>query len=75
MQVNESQASAAERPGINHNTTQNRFELEVDGQLAHADYRREDNVLIFHHTWVPEDLRGKGHAAAVVRAGLEYARN
>ena len=73
--INRSQTSAAEQAGIRHNQAQNRFELEVNNELAHADYRREGDTLIFHHTYVPESARGQGLGAKVVRAALEYAQN
>lgn len=72
---NRSQVSDAERPGVRHNDAQNRFELDVDGGLAHLDYRREGDTLIFHHTYVPESARGQGHGARVVRAAMEFAQN
>ncbi len=59
---------------VTHNEARNRFELAVDGQLAHADYRRAGDTLVFYNTYVPESLRGRGYAAQVVRAGLAYAR-
>lgn len=58
-----------------HNEQKGRFQLDVDNRLAHADYRREGSTLVFYHTYVPETHRGKGYAARVVRAGLEYARS
>lgn len=74
--VNESQTAGPETPGVHHNHEQNRFEIDVDGAaLAHADYRREGDTLVFYRTYVPESARGQGHAAKLVRAGLEYARN
>jgi predicted GNAT family acetyltransferase len=73
---NENQATAAERQGVHHNQEQNRFELSLDGaDPAHADYRRDGDTLVFHHTYVPESARGQGHAATIVRAALDYARD
>lgn len=71
---NTSQTSQSERPGVQHNDAQNRFELEVDGRLAHVDYRREGDVMIFHHTYVPESVRGQGYAGKVVSTALNFAR-
>lgn len=66
----------ATQPTVQHNQEQNRFELDLDGdQPAHTDYRREGDTLVFHHTYVPVAERGQGHAATVVRAGLDYARD
>lgn len=73
---NENQATAAGEPGVRHNQDKNRFELRVDGaEPAHADYRRHEDTLEFHHTYVPESARGQGHAATIVRAALDYARD
>ena len=36
--------------------------------------RREDGVVVFDHTFVPEPERGQGIAAALVSAGVEWAR-
>ena len=60
-------------PVIN-NVNHQRFEAEVDGQLAFASYIRESDRVIFDHTFVPDLLCGKGVAATLVRAALDEAR-
>lgn len=58
-----------------HNPAEQRFELVIDGHMAKAEYRRDsDQTLVFHHTLVPNELRGRGLAGRVVKAGLDYAR-
>ena len=57
-----------------HNPAQHRFELNVDGQTVFTEYRRAGNTMTFYHTLTPPALRGRGLAAKVVQAGLEYAR-
>ena len=57
-----------------HNIPSRRFEQRLDGGMAYASYRHDDNRIIFDHTYVPEALRGKGLAAKVVRAALDEAR-
>ena len=59
---------------IVHNAAKNRFELDVDGQTVFTEYRRANGVLTFYHTLTPPALRGRGLAAKVVQAALEYAR-
>jgi uncharacterized protein len=59
---------------VRHNPQQSRFEIEVDGRLAVADYVVSGDALVFTHTWVPPELRGRDLAARLVRAGLEFAR-
>lgn len=61
-------------PPVHHNTRESRFEIEVDGRLAVADYLSEGNRMTFTHTFVPVELRGGDLAARLVRAGLEHAR-
>lgn len=39
-----------------------------------AGYRMEGKLMIFTHTFVPPELRGRGIAANLIRAGLDYAR-
>ncbi len=51
-----------------------RFELDVDGDVAFAQYRRDGDVIDFVHTFVPEPLRGRGLATRLVKAGLASAR-
>lgn len=52
-----------------------RFELEVDGQVAVLEYREQGpNVLVFTHTFVPPELRGRDLAAQLTRFALEDAR-
>lgn len=59
---------------VQHNAAQRRFEVEIDGHLSEADYEIQGERMIFTHTFVPSELRGRGIAEKLVRAGLEYAR-
>lgn len=59
---------------IRHNEDARRFEAVVDGQLAHADYRLEGDVMQLHHTEVPSAFEGRGIAAKLVAAAFEHAR-
>jgi predicted GNAT family acetyltransferase len=59
---------------IRHNPAASRFETIVDGHLSVADYVLAGNRMIFTHTFVPDALRGRGIAAALVGAALEEAR-
>ena len=60
---------------VSHNRADHRFEAQVDGRFAVCDYDRRDATLIFTHTFVPPELRGRGLAEKLVRAGLQYARD
>ena len=59
---------------VRDNADRHRFELETDGHVAFAEYRRNDGVLTVLHTEVPKELNGKGIGSALVRGLLEIAR-
>jgi predicted GNAT family acetyltransferase len=44
-----------------------RFELDVDGRLAWADYRRRDAELVIPHVEADPELRGTGAADRLMR--------
>jgi hypothetical protein len=52
-----------------------RFELHVDGRVCELEYRLEGGRVVFTHTGVPAPLQGRGHAARLVEAGLQWARS
>lgn len=58
-----------------HNAPNSRFEVEIDGLLAVVDYEEVDNVVNVTHTGVPKELEGRGIAASLNKALLEYAKN
>lgn len=60
---------------VHHNSAEHRFEASVDGKLCVADYELRDGEIVFTHTYVPVDLRGRGIAEKLVRAALEFARD
>ena len=57
-----------------HNTAKQQFELDVGGQVVFTEYRLSPGLITFVHTLTPPALRGRGLAAQVVQAGLDYAR-
>jgi predicted GNAT family acetyltransferase len=60
---------------IRHNEAESQFETTVDGHVALAAYDLEEpNRIVFTHTEVPESLSGRGIAGAIVKYGLDYAR-
>lgn len=59
---------------IVNNPAANRFEIALDGHLAVCDYRREGTTLVLPHTLVPTALQGRGIAALLVQAALDWAR-
>jgi uncharacterized protein len=57
-----------------HNREASRFEATVDGHLCVCQYRVYGKVMMLTHTGVPAALRGRGIAAQLVQAALEFAR-
>ncbi len=62
-------------PNVRHNASAKRYELEIDGHLSVAEYVSDGSRLIFTHTMVPPELRGRGVAEKLVRAALEDVRS
>jgi predicted GNAT family acetyltransferase len=53
---------------------QNRFYKVVNGMESHMDYElHQPSTVVFYHTYVPEELRGKGLAKEIIREGLDWA--
>lgn len=59
---------------VRDNRTKSRFELDVDGGMAFANYRRTPSSVIITHTKTPRELRGRGVASELVRGALELIR-
>ena len=51
-----------------------RFELDVDGGVAFANYRLAPGTIILTHTETPGPLRGRGIASQLVKGALEMIR-
>ena len=58
---------------IKHLTDKQRFYVEIEGHTAHVDYNIEDGGLDIRHTIVPNEIGGRGIAAALVRTAYDYA--
>ena len=61
---------------ITHNAEQQRFEVRAEGWLCRLDYQMHDEGKVAHfvHTEVALAVEGRGIAAALVRAALEWAQ-
>jgi uncharacterized protein len=59
---------------IVHRAEASRFEARLSEGLALCVYRRDGDVLLLTHTEVPMALEGRGIAAELVRASLDWAR-
>ena len=56
------------------NPERSRYEVELDGACAIAEYSLADGMILFSHTEVPPEHEGKGIGKALIRAGLAAAR-
>jgi uncharacterized protein len=59
---------------VRDNKGQRRFELDVEGQIAFANYRETPQALIITHTETPRALRGRGIASELVKGALQLIR-
>ena len=59
---------------VRDNKAQSRFELDVEGGVAFANYRATPSTVIITHTETPRTLRGRGIASELVRGALELIR-
>jgi len=59
---------------VRDNKVQSRFELDVDGGLAFANYRLTPSAVIITHTETPRALRGHGIASQLVEGALALIR-
>ena len=60
---------------VRHDTQAQQFWLEPEpGLRCVLDYRRQGDAVVFTHTGVPAALQGRGLAAQLVSAGLQWAR-
>ena len=59
---------------VRDNPDRHRYELEVDGHVAFAEYGLTAGVITFIHTEVPKELGGKGVGSTLARGALEDVR-
>jgi uncharacterized protein len=59
---------------VRDNKALSRFEMDVDGGLAFANYRRTPSAVIITHTETPRALRGRGIASELVDGALQLIR-
>ena len=59
---------------VGDNKAQNRFELDVEGAVAFANYRLAPGAVIITHTETPRALRGRGIASELVQGALKLIR-
>jgi uncharacterized protein len=59
---------------IIHRAEARRYEVTVDGHISVCEYELAEKRMVFTHTLVPPELRGRGIAEQLVRAALADAR-
>ncbi|HEY0970863.1 MAG TPA: GNAT family N-acetyltransferase [Gemmatimonadales bacterium] len=61
-------------PGVTHDPSNDRFEIDLPSGQATLKYALEGDRLILLHTEVPREAEGQGYGGALVRAALDHAR-
>jgi predicted GNAT family acetyltransferase len=64
----------AETIDVVMNEAEHRFEARLGDEIAFAEYRLRDGVMILPHTVVPDAFAGRGVGGQLARAALGYAR-
>jgi predicted GNAT family acetyltransferase len=72
--VNHSNWGIARMAAVRDDKAQSRFELDVEGAVAFANYRLTPSAVIITHTETPRSLRGRGIASELVKGALELIR-
>jgi len=61
-------------PHVRDNKALSRFEMDVDGGVAFANYRMMPQAVVITHTETPRALRGQGLASQLVEGALALIR-
>lgn len=61
-------------PEVIHEKENERFVIYAEGNEVYVEYTMRNNTIDLNHTYTHPALRGKGLAAQVVRAALEFAK-
>ena len=59
---------------VQHDQGKQRFEVALGDEQAVLNYNLRDKALVITHTGVPPAWEGRGIAASLTRAALDYAR-
>ncbi|GLH76038.1 N-acetyltransferase [Bradyrhizobium sp. SSBR45G] len=59
---------------VRDNKAQSRFELDIEGRIAFANYRATPQAVIITHTETPLPLRGRGIGSELVKGALALIR-
>jgi predicted GNAT family acetyltransferase len=64
----------AKNAAVVHNASNQRFEIDIDGQLSILEHTFKNHRLFLMHTEVPPALESQGLGTKLAHAALEYAR-
>jgi predicted GNAT family acetyltransferase len=59
---------------VRDNPALHRYELDVEGHVAFAEYRLAPDTITFVHTVVPNELSGRGIGSRLAKSVLEAVR-
>jgi predicted GNAT family acetyltransferase len=59
---------------VRDDSASQRYELDVEGELAFIDYLRDGHKVVMTHAEVPSALRGGGVGSALVKGALALVR-
>lgn len=59
---------------VTNNEKEQRFEILEGDHLGYLEYRFYKNNIAMMHTFVPDELEGRGIASALAHYALEWAR-
>jgi uncharacterized protein len=59
---------------IENNEAEERFEVNVQGQVSFVSYQRSPGRIVYVHTEVPQNLTGNRIGSRLANTALEYAR-
>ena len=64
----------SEATDVKRNDERQRYELEVEGDVAFADYQLRPGRVLFTHTVVPRHLEGRGIGTRLMKGALNDVR-
>jgi predicted GNAT family acetyltransferase len=74
MQANKAFETALMSSAVRDNPARSRFELEIDGTVAIANYRIAGDAITIFHTETPAHLRGRGIASRLMEGVVEIVK-
>ncbi len=60
---------------MKNNSSLSRYEMEIDGHVAYANYRIDGEIINIDYVFAPEELRGSGAAGKLMEEIARMARD